>query len=222
MSFEKINQDELEYKKIDLYSDEYDQKFADAKEFVDLAPLVVEEVTEEGLAENLYEDKGVVKDANGHYSLVAYEMQTRKTKDGDEIRALVAEDTYKIEAGMWILTRPVNREGEPQTHFVADEMSDVMEHYEEADRFDNLEGFSFGPELPRGVVVRPKGYMEKAIQPIQVLKNDTGMNVAINDNHGTGQKGMDDCYFVKSGNARYLVSKDDFQSYIPYKKYQDQ
>jgi len=209
--------------RVDLKAPEYDEKFEQAEQFVKTSPVVVEEVTAEGLQSGAYESKGVVKNANGEYVLSTIVVNQSQDENGTVIRTPELENTYVLEPGNFIVTNPVWRAGEPRNHFVQKTAEKVAGLYEPAAEGDTLEGFSFGEGELSGTVMRPKGYSEGAIQPRPVIQNETGRKVEIEAPWGGTQDGNFDCYFAQDGSPdnRYILSQNDFAGYIPYAQYQE-
>ncbi|PID30994.1 hypothetical protein CR983_02355 [Candidatus Saccharibacteria bacterium] len=205
---------------VDLHTPEYGDKFANAKSFVKTAPVIVEEVTAEGLASGAYEDKGVVQNADGEYVLTTIVVNQSKGKDGEIVRTPEEEGNYVLEPGNYIVTNPVWRPGEPRNHFVQTDRAKIEKLYEPAAADDTLEGFSFGDDELPGVVMRPKGYSEGTIQPRKIVENDTGREVEIDAPWGGTQLGSFDCRFAENGGERYILSDNDFAGYVPEWQYQ--
>jgi hypothetical protein len=208
---------------VDLKSAEYSERFESAELFVKTSPVVVEEVTAEGLESGAYADKGVTRNEDGEYILTTIVVNQHKDASGAIVRAPEVENRVVLEPGNFIVTNPVWREGEPRNHFVQKTAEKVAGLYEPVAEGDALEGYSFGEgELP-GTVMRPKGYSEGAIKPRPVIQNETGRKVEIDAPWGGTQDGNFDCYFAQDGGPdnRYILSQNDFAGYIPYSQYQE-
>lgn len=207
--------------RVDLRTPEYDEKFKQAELFVKTSPVVVEEVTAEGLESGVYESKGVVRNADGEYILTTIVVNQHKDELGNITRIPEIENTIVVEPGNFIVTNPIWQAGEPRNHFVktAEKIAGLYEPVVEGDMLD---GFSFGEGELAGMAMRPKGYSEGSIQPRPVIQNDTGRKVEIDAPWGGTQGGSFDCYFVQQGTPdnRYILSQNDFAGYIPYLQYQ--
>jgi hypothetical protein len=208
---------------VDLQSDEYNQKFQQAELFVKTAPVVVEEITADGLASGAYAAKGVVKNEDGQYMLSTMVVNQHLDDNGNTLRVPEVETTATVEPGFFIVTNPVWHEGEPRNHFVRKSAEDIDRLYENAGD-DTLDGYSFGEDDLPGTVMRPRGYSEGTITPRPVIQNDTGSLVETNAPWGGTIDGNFDCYFAQDGapENRYFLSQNDFAGYIPYSQYQQQ
>ena len=185
--------------KIDLSTPEYTAKFGKAEIFAKKGIVNAEQLTEEGLASGAYADKDIRYDeASGGYVVNTYVM--RENEDGSRVAEL--EDTRPVEAGMWVLTNPVQQEGDHPNNYCQKDAT-FQKRYEATDE--------------------PGVYRAKGMA--RIIKNDTGHEVVIDDPWGTQQEGDKDCYFcvpydpdhpfdIPEGKA-YILSENDFANYGP-------
>ncbi|MCL2869702.1 hypothetical protein FWF48_02740 [Candidatus Saccharibacteria bacterium] len=207
---------------VDLNTPEYTEKFENAELFVKTSPVMVEEVTAEGLESDAYADKGVTKNASGDYILTTMVVNQHKDAEGQVTRVPEVENTYVLEPGNFIVTNPVWHEGEPLNNFVQKDAEKIAKLYEPVGEGDAMDGYNFGEGKLAGKAMRPKGYSEGTIEPRPVIQNDTDRQVQIDAPWGGTQDGNFDCYFVKSGpNNCYILSQNDFAGYIPNSEYQE-
>ncbi|MCL1929600.1 hypothetical protein FWF93_00400 [Candidatus Saccharibacteria bacterium] len=204
---------------IDLESAEYVEKFENAELFVKTSPVMVEEVTAEGLENGAYADKGVALNEEGQFVLNTIVMEQVEDADGNITRVPKIEAPYVLEPGNFIVTNPVWHEGDSRNHFVQKNAEKIAKLYEPVSDDDSMEGFSFGEgELP-GVAMRPKGYHDGTTKRRLIIKNDTGRKVEIRTLRGS-QIGSPSCYFVKGSGENdrpHILSQNDFKAYELYK-----
>jgi len=209
---------------VDLQSDDYDQQFAEAQLFVKTAPVVVDQITAEGLTSGAYADKGVYQNEEGQFILETIVVNQHFDEQGSVVRVPEIENTTVLEPGFFIVTNPVWQDGEPRNHFVQKSAEKIDALYEPASEADVVEGYSFGDgDLP-GAVMRPRGYGEGEITPREVVQNQTGHPVEIDAPWGGTQDGNFDCYFAQDGTKdnRYILSQNDFAGYVSYDQYKQQ
>ena len=131
------------------------------------------------------------------YAVDTYVMSNQ---DGAKVPKL--EDTRAVEAGMWVITNPVQQEGDRLNNFCQNEAT-FNKRYEATDE--------------------PGVYRAKGMA--RIIKNETGHKVVIDDPWGSQQEGDENCYFcvpydpdhpfdVPEGKA-YILSENDFANYGP-------
>lgn len=191
--------------KIDLGDFEHFIAFAKAEIFAKKGKVNAEQLTREGLESGAYADKDIhYDDESGNYVVDTYVM--RKKEDGS--REAVLEDTRPVEAGMWVLTNPIQQEGDHPNNYCQKDAT-FQKRYEATDE--------------------PGVYRAKGMA--RIIKNETGHKVEIDDPWGTQQQGDENCYFcvpydpenplnIPEGKA-YILSENDFANYGPAAEVRD-
>lgn len=185
--------------KIDLNKHKYTAAFEKAEIFAKKGSVNAEQLTQEGLESGAYADKDIRYDeASGNYVVDTYVMH--ENEDGSRTAEL--EDTRPVEAGMWVLTNPVQQEGDHPNNYCQNDTT-FQKRYEATDQ--------------------PGVYRAKGMA--RIIKNETGRKVEIDDPWGTKQQGDENCYFcvpydpdhpfnIPEGQA-YILSENDFANYGP-------
>lgn len=181
---------------VDLKEPEYTELFQHAEYYIKKKVVDAVQVTEAGLEAGDYKDLDVEFDeAAGQYMITTWVMRG----EGADRRAEV-EDKRRVEAGEWIVTNPIQQEGDRANNYpVPDET--FKKRYESTDESGKF---------------RAKG---KA----RIIKNPTGKKVVIEAPWGGPQNGDEECYFCAvcedetletiSPENRYILSANDFATY---------
>ncbi len=181
-------------KKIDLTSAAFSAQFANAPLYVKTAVVSAVQLTEEGLQSGAYSALDVRYDEKEK----AYVVDTYVMEETEEGRKAKLENTRPVEPGMWVVTNPVQQEGDVLNNFAMDDAT-FKKRYE--------------PEGDGRYRAKGRGW---------IIPNDTGEEVEITPPWGGTQTGAADCYFVcaqdpakpeERGNNRYILSQNDFAAY---------
>ena len=182
--------------RVDLKEPEYTERFQTAEFYIKKKVVSAVQVTETGLEAGDYKDLDVEFDeATGQYVITTWVMRG----EGADRRAEV-EDKRRVEPGEWIVTNPLQQEGDRANNYpVPDET--FKKRYEATDQAGQF---------------RAKG---KA----RIIKNPTGKKVVIEAPWGGEQTGDEECYFCAvcddetletiSKDNRYILSANDFATY---------
>lgn len=154
---------------VDLNSEAFQAKFADAEIMAKKGQVTAEQITEEGLENSAYNDV-FFDETDGKYKINTYVMKG----EGEE-RERILENTRDVEPGMWIVTNPKQQEDDyPNSYPILDEKFHKL--YDESEE----DG-----------VFKPKGLAK-------LIPNDTGRKVQIElpASWGGGfMDGAEDCFF---------------------------
>ena len=155
--------------RVDLNSEAFQSKFADAEIMAKRGTVTAEQITAEGLENGAYNDV-YFDDADGKYKMNTYVMEG----EGDQ-RQRRLENTHDVEPGMWITTNPKQQESDyPNSYPIEDKKFHKL--YETSDE----EG-----------VYKAKGLAK-------LIPNETGREVEIElpESWGGGfMSGAKDCFF---------------------------
>lgn len=185
---------------LNLDSAEWDDDFAQAETFVKKGRVTAVRLTEEGLKSGEYADRDIRWDEEKKsYVVDTWVMQEKAMPDGSKQRVAVIEDTHTVSAGDWVLTNPVQQEGDHLNNYPQDNET-FTKSYEPDERSD------------QSGVYRAKG-------TAKIFRNPTSKPVFIHK-WGTIQEGDAHCYFCErhtdGKTSRYLLSENDFAAYEPY------
>ena len=185
---------------LNLDDAEWDDKFAQAETFVKKGKVTAVQLTEEGLKSGAYADRDIRWDEESQsYVVDTYVMHNETNPDGTTSRVAVLENTRTVEPGFWLLTNPLQQEGDRPNNY-AQEDETFQKNYEPDER-------STEPG-----VYRAKG-------TAKIFRNPTGKPVFIHKWGGI-QEGDKFCYFCErhtdGKTSRYLLSENDFAAYEPY------
>ena len=181
---------------VDLKEPEYTELFQNAEYYIKKKVVHAVQITETCLESGDYKDLDVEFDeATGQYIITTWVMRG----EGAERRAEI-EDKRRVEVGEWIVTNPLQQEGDRANNYpVPDET--FKKRYEATDQSGQF---------------RAKG---KA----RIIKNPTGKPVVIEAPWGGPQNGDAECYFCAvcddetletiSKDNRYILSANDFATY---------
>lgn len=190
-----VEAEEMPRQHVDLQTQEYTDKFAQAEVYAKKTKVNAVEITAEGLASGAYDGYDVHLDDNGDYVLDTYVMK----QNDDGTRERVYETTKKVVPGQWILTNPSQVEGDYPNNYAVD-----------GDKFQKR----YEPTNQDGVY-RAKGMA-------RIIRNDVGAPVEITAPWGDSQEGDANCYFAVTYNPddpdeisgdRYILSENDFATY---------
>lgn len=184
--------------KINLNTPAYDAAFEAATIYAKKAIVAAVQVTAEALVNDRLRHLDVRKDEHLGYVVDTYVMVE---EDGQRKARL--ENTHTISEGMWIVTNPLQKEGDAFNNFAMSD-ADFKKRYE--------------PHDGRHYRARGMG---------RIIPNTTGHEVEIDAPWGGTQNGAADCYFCcaydpanpdELGTNRYILSQNDFQAYAPAKE----
>lgn len=183
-----------EPKKVDLNSEEYTARFAEAPIYAKKAKIEAVQITQEGLEAGEYDDKDVRFDGE-QYVIDTYVMREH---DGERVAGL--EDTRPVVVGEWIATNPLQQEGDRANNYAIPDET-FKKRYKTTDE--------------------PGVY--RAAGMARIIKNETGNKVEIEAPWGGSQDGDAECYFCAPYNPeepedlaegeRYILSENDFATY---------
>ena len=186
-------------KKINLNTEEYTNKFAQAAIYAKKGIIKAVQITEEGLKAGAYADKDVrFDDEKGQYVIDTYVMREIPVEGkGGCVRSAELEDTRIVEVGEWIATNPKAWETDRDNNYAIPDAT-FQKRYEPTDE--------------------PGVYRAKGMA--RIIQNDTGDSVEIEAPWGGPQNGDAKCYFCApyykedpdnlAEGDRYILSENDF------------
>ena len=193
---------------VDLNTKEITELFKEAEIYAKTGQMEAVQITQEGLESGAYADKDVrlgKVDEKGNYTEGGkYVIDTYVMKENKNgTREAAFETTNKVEPGYWIITNPIQQEGDRENNFAQDDKK-FHSKYEPTDK----EG-----------IYRPKGIA-------RIIPNPFKEPIEIDAEWGK-QVGDENCYCCVPYERedpdllpadRYLLSENDFAAYKPAKE----